>query len=397
MTSVSPLTILLPFLFLHMNIAKEIDAYCDLIKPENLFVDLEREEDLSSNPFFDDSHSKIVYDRSSSQETASGSSRIYIDDLDQKNRKIIIKQMDIFRLFNNTDNMPIQTIYSCKRLERSLSGNPGHLILNFQAFYEIREEVFQKRYYQSEALPFRIKIYIAAAMALKTVHAKQIVLCNLNPSTIGSSDMKYSPIIFRDLVYAQDVSLDEKTPCPKFDMTSFPKDVHHPRCFGRDNIKKADIWALAMIILQIEMQYRPMSSTFLLDEKSLRKSKCYSDEWTPNCDFLLSEFIKQIFNQSHKSTSGDLSILRSGLEEVVHKMTANCEDRLSADELVEALGELSILEIGKKNMQKEVRPIVKVKPNHDGLFTSMFGGLLNCCSERDNAPPPKIIRRKIQI
>lgn len=366
-------------LFLNLRVGHELEKHCAVNKSQTTIIGNEKDSESSSNPFFEDSNSKNFYDRTTSQNTGGGSSKMYLDT--DTNRDLVLKQIKLFDLFKELGIVPIQTLFSCHIEAETSSSKNGQIILNFESFNEIKTTTFIKRFYNDSFLSFRIRAYLSASQSLQVLHSKDIVHCNLTPSTVGSSEVKYFSLIFRDLVYAQDLSSDTYSGCPKVNMIAQAKDIAEQKCQEKDNIKKADIWALAMIILQIEMQSNPINNTFFFDNHIVMNAKCYSKKWTYQCDLILDTLIQKTFEEArerNKRNQRNKNLLL-GLEEIVKRMLADCDKRPSADELIIAFDDL--LASDNDNMNQVIKLERPVKPKYKN--TGFLSAIWNCCTGRD--------------
>jgi len=380
--------------FIHFRTGHRLDGYCQMNISKTTIVETENEGNQNTYPVFENSYSENSFDRTSSQSTYGGPSKLYMDT--DTNADLVIKQIKIFELFKMSEPRPVQKLYSCFVEVNASPLKPGQIILNFETFNEVKSIMFMSRFYHDSFLVLRVRAYLSALRALHLLHSQDIVHCNLTPSTVGSSDSKFCSMIFKDLIYAQDLSQEPLNRCPQLEGVAFAKDIHQINCQSKDNVKKADVWSLALIILQIEMKSNLLKNMFLFDNKYVMANECYTKEWNSRCDEVLSTLIRKTFKRAREMNKWNTrnESLFFGLEKILLKMVDYCDQRPSVDELMNEFGDLlQIKESTEHNSINHQRKKNKPRHNNTGLFSAIW----SCCTVRDDPHDEEFPERNFLI
>lgn len=300
----------------------------------NNIEDAETEES-----YWGDTFSGNLYERSSNSDVTAGYSKLY--NRSEYYNSVALKEIMLHAKLKKLETKAVVDLLNCQIIKDASVKPDEIIVLNFETFNDITQPSFQNIILSATNPSIRIRTYLSAARAIRTIHAADIIHCGVLPSSLVSTAKNYSSLILKDLVNVRDLEDGKSEPCSKIKDTAYAKDIHEPTCQKTKEIQKADIWSLGMIILQIEASKGQLSDSFFITDPFVIQNQCYSVEWTKECENYLSTLISKTFKQSNYQNPQYLQTF-SKLEQLVIDMLVGCESRLSAAEVVERLGDLVI-------------------------------------------------------
>lgn len=277
------------------------------------------------------------FERSSSNLSQSGYSKKYY--LTPENREIIEHELQLNTKLMLKKQKPVPDLISCNIDSEDVDGNTSIVVLNFDAFYDITTEYFRTKVY-TKPLSYRMKVYTSAARSLAEIHKNEIVHCNILPVNVGSASLNCNTLRFKDLSSAISLEGDDVRACRRNVNFPNPKDLFEDKCRTKDAAKKADIWSLGLVLLQIELDINSIANSVFLGDEFMKQKSCFSGEWTNDCNVRLNDFIEQMELTINRRNPFEKKLAGS-FRDLISRMVDDCEKRPSAEELFQEMGQLA--------------------------------------------------------
>ena len=181
----------------------------------------------------------------------------------------------------------------------------------------------------------------------------------------------------------------ENSTCPTKAGRPYSKDIKSKQCQSAKLAKRADVWSLGLLILQFEitaLRLGQMSNAFISEMRAFTEIRCYTQEWTSECDRELQNIVDQVFNKLYEKVKSIAEIsLISNFKSLIESAFDKCEKRPSshyfASRLVEIFYSIDMKLVPEKETVK-----------HEGEGLSWMGTIQSwfeagCCSRRVKTEP----------